>query len=146
MIVVDGYRGHLSQGEAEHQLRALAAFYPTLEVIGIEAVGKGEEFYQLMFRGGGLPVVSMHPGSSSKGERFERVMAPIFQRGRAWIADIENSFLSDFRNEWLQWPRGKHDDTLDAVHWMLMAAQHHMVGGFKAEKAKENPLSSLGRK
>lgn len=145
VVLVDGFRGRVSQGEAEQQLKALAALYPTTQVIGVEAVGKGEEFYHLLLRGSRLPVIPMQPGGRSKGQRFERGMAPLFQFGRAWVADVEMPFLRAFRDEWLRWPNGDYDDTLDAVYWMLFAARHHMAGSGRAGKKQANPFAGLGR-
>jgi len=145
VVLVDGFRAQFSQGEAEQKIKSLFAFFPTTQAIGVEAVGKGEEFYHLLMRDWGLPLVAMHPGRQNKGMRFERGMAPLFQGGRAWVADVETPFLRAFRDEWLRWPSGEHDDTLDAVHWMLVAAQGHLSGGVRREK-KENPLTSLGRR
>ena len=145
VVLVDGFRAQFSQGEAEQKIKSLAAFFPTTQVIGVEAVGKGEEFYHLLMRDWGLPLIRMHPGKQNKGTRFEIGMAPLFQGGRAWVADVETPFLRAFRDEWLRWPRGEHDDTLDAVHWMLMAAQGHLSRGTHREK-RENPLASLGRR
>lgn len=147
MVLVDGFRGRVSQGEAEQQLKALAAHYPTTQLIGVEAVGKGEEFYHLLLRGSRLPVAPMQPAGRSKGQRFERGMAPIFQFGRAWVADVETPFIRAFREEWLRWPNGEHDDTLDAVYWMLFAARHHLAGGGRVRdaQAKGNPFAGFGR-
>lgn len=145
MVLVDGFRGRVSQGEAEQQLKALAARYPTTQVIGVEAVGKGEEFYHLLLRGSHLPVIPMQPGGKSKGQRFERGMAPLFQFGRAWVADVETPFTGAFRTEWLRWPNGDYDDTLDAVYWMLFAARHHMAGGGRTGEKRANPFAGLGR-
>lgn len=145
IVLVDGFRERVSQGEAEQQLKALAGFYPTTQLIGVEAVGKGEEFYHLLLRGSRLPVVPMLPAGRSKGQRFERGMAPLFQFGRAWVADVETPFLRAFRDEWLRWPHGDHDDTLDAVYWMLFAARHHMAGGARMKEERSNPFFGLGR-
>lgn len=145
MVLVDGFRGQVSQGEAEQQLKALAAAYPTTQLIGVEAVGKGEEFYHLLLRSSLLPIVPLQPGKDSKGVRFERGMAPLFQFGRAWIADVETPFLRAFREEWLRWPSGEHDDTLDAAYWMLFVGRHQLTGVVHREKA-ENPFGELGRR
>jgi hypothetical protein len=72
-------------------------------------------------------------------------MAPKFQYAQAWVADVETPFLRSFRDEWLRWPYGGHDDTLDAVYWMLMASMHQLTGATVQEK-KENPFGSFGRK
>jgi hypothetical protein len=144
IILIDGYRGHLSHAEAEDKLLELAAFYPNTEVIGIESVSKGEEFYQSLSSHPSLPIVEMKPGSQSKGARFQNVMAPLFQRGWARISDKESPFMQSFRREWLRWPWGDHDDTLDAVYWMLFAGQSHLPPR-SARSKTPTPFSDLGR-
>ncbi len=147
IVLVDGFRARVSQGEAEEQLKALGELYPSTKLIGVEAVGKGEEFFHLMLRSTKLPLIPLHPGGKNKGRRFESGMAPLFERGRARIADVETGFLRAFRNEWLAWPHGQHDDTLDAVAWMLHVGESYIVGDFSRQKTKrENPFNSLGRR
>jgi hypothetical protein len=146
MVLEDGYRGQVSQGEAEAKLKDLARAYPTTQLIGVEAVGKGEEFFHLMLRTSRLPVRAVRPGRQSKGERFERGMAPLFEFHRAWVAEVDTPFLRAFRQEWVRWPHGDHDDTLDAVYWMLYVGIPHMMGngnGWKARAA--SPFGALAR-
>jgi len=110
----------------------------------VEAVGKGEEFYQLLSRNPALPTIPMQPGGSTKGERFQNAMAPIFERGWARVVDVSSPFLYTFRDEWLRWPTAEHDDTLDAVYWMLRVGQAYLA---KREKAKvQSPFLLLARK
>ncbi|MCW5876511.1 MAG: hypothetical protein KIS85_06475 [Anaerolineales bacterium] len=144
VVLVDGFRARVSQGEAEQQIKSMVARYPTVQAVAVEAVGKGEEFYYLLLRQALLPLAPMYPGRSSKGERFERGMAPLFQWGHAWLANAETPFLRAFREEWLRWPDGEHDDTLDAVYWMLMAAGHQLAG-VQRRARRENPFAALGR-
>jgi len=144
MVLVDGYRGRVSQGEAELRLKQLAECYPTTQLIGVEAQGKGEEFYHLLLRSSGLPIQQVHTGRSSKGERFEMGMAPLFQFRRAWLSDVETPFLRAFEQEWVAWPQGQHDDTLDAVYWMLYVGAPHLMPR-RARGQKENPFMQLGR-
>jgi hypothetical protein len=146
MVLVDGFRGHVSQGEAEAKLKDLAAAYPTTQLIGVEAVGKGEEFFHLMLRSSRLPVRAVRPGRQSKGERFERGMAPLFEFHRAWVAEVDTPFLRAFREEWTRWPHGDHDDTLDAVYWMLYVGVPHMMGNGKGGKVRAaSPFGALAR-
>lgn len=145
VVLVDGYRGQVSQGEAEEKLKQLAGMYPTLEIIGVEALGKGEEFFHLMLRTSRLPLQAVYTGRSSKGERFERGMAPLFQFRRAWVADVETPFLRAFRDEWVRWPQGSHDDTLDAVYWMLYVGAPHLLDRRAVERKAPNPFAVLGR-
>jgi hypothetical protein len=74
-------------------------------------------------------------------------MAPLFQFNRAWISDVETPFLRAFRDEWARWPHGEHDDTLDAVYWMLYVARSHLIGAAPREPAQKysNPFGGLGR-
>jgi phage terminase large subunit-like protein len=144
IILMDGFRGHLSHAEAQDKLLELVAFYPNTEVIGIESVGKGEEFYQSLSSHPSLPIVEMNPGGKGKGPRFQKALGPMFERGWARISNIESPFMQAFRREWLRWPWGDHDDTLDATYWMLRAGQSHLPP--VSDKPKlHSPFSDLGR-
>ncbi|MEN8242524.1 MAG: hypothetical protein ABFS17_11420 [Chloroflexota bacterium] len=145
VVLVDGFRGKVSQGEAELQLKRLAEQYPTTQVIGVEAVGKGEEFFHLMLRTSRLPLQPVSTGRSSKGERFEKGMAPLFQFRRAWVSDIETPFIRAFKDEWVRWPQGEHDDTLDAVYWMLYVGAPHLISAEGRQARQKNPFAELGR-
>jgi phage terminase large subunit-like protein len=126
VVLVDGLREQLSQGEATNRVRAIAMQYPTLSMIGVENVGKGEEFFSLLRTTTNLPVMPFH-ASKSKGKRFEKEMAPAFQFSRAWISDAITPFVKDFITEWIRWPDGEHDDTLDAVYYMMRTAIGHLM-------------------
>lgn len=145
MVLVDGIRAHLSQAEAEEQLAALAARYPRTQMIGVEAVGKGEEFYHLLRRTYKLPLIPLHP-SASKGTRFESGMAPLFERAQAYVVDVDTPFTRAFREEWLAWPHGEHDDTLDAVAWMLHVGEAHIYPRGEKTKLRSAPFAAFGRK
>ena len=125
-VVVDGIREHMSQGEAELRVKSIAKMYPYLDQIGVEAVGKGEEFYHLLLRTSKLPIIPMFTKNKSKGERFEKQMAPLFQFGRAFVSSRQTPFLDHFKREWLQFPLGTHDDALDAVFWALDVGKHYL--------------------
>ena len=144
MVLVDGYRGRISQGEAELRLKQIAERYPTLQVVGVEAQGKGEEFYHLLLRTSSLPLEPIHTGRASKGERFEIGMAPLFEHRRAFLSNLETPFLRAFEEEWGNWPHGRHDDTLDAVYWMLYVGSPHLIPPRRTAKPR-NPFAKLGR-
>jgi hypothetical protein len=145
IILIDGYRGHLSHAEAQDKLLELVSYYPHTEIIGIEAVSKGEEFYQSLSSHPQLPIQPMNPGGKGKGPRYQKVMAPLFERGWARISDKESPFMQAFRREWLRWPWTDHDDTLDAVYYMLFAGQSHFPP--RSPRSKHpNPFTALGRK
>ena len=59
-------------------------------------------------------------------------MAPYFEFSRVWVSNEENKFLNTFRDEWLSWPIGTYDDTLDATYYMIYAAV--MMGGLAQQQ------------
>jgi hypothetical protein len=137
MVLVDGFRDRLSQGEAEEKIHALAAMYKPV-LIGVEKLGKGYDFTFGLAMNTALPIVPCPregEGKRSKGQRFEGSygLGPLFQFSRAWISDLDTPFLKAFRAEWAQWPNGKHDDTLDAVYWMLYVSQGLLIPAQESE-------------
>lgn len=136
LVLIDGYRAKISKGEALDAVAAYAGLYPTLQKIGVESIGKGEEFYNdLVFtndaNGKVLPLFKIQHGRTSKGDRFENWLAPRFKIARLWIADALTPFLEAFRNEWLTFPNGENDDCLDAVYMAAFAGE-----GFLPNKAE----------
>ncbi len=147
LVLVDGFRGHLSKGEGLARTVAMAGIYPTLQMIGVENIGKGEEFYNDLVLtndayGSPLPLMPIKHGRRSKGDRFEIWLGPRFEMSRIWISNVQTPFITDFRNEWLTYPRAKHDDCLDAVYMAAFAGEGFMPS--RAERSfrknrKKNP-------
>ena len=129
VVIIDGFRGRLSQADSEKKVEALASLYPQLEAIGFERLGKGyDSMWHLI--SSGLPIIPCpHQGETlkGKGERFEKILAPMFQFSRVWISAALTPFTKAFKDEWVGWPKSRHDDTLDAVYWMLYVAQGHTL-------------------
>lgn len=123
-VVLDGFRGHVSQAEAEQKLKTWALSYPTLQTIGIETDGSGREFYNLMARHSELPIIELGTKGRSKGYRFEEIMAPYFEMARVWLAYPYTPFINTLIDEWVSWDRTKtyKDDTLDSTFYALAAA------------------------
>lgn len=157
VALVGGFREKLSTGEAITKVKALAAMYPTLQVVGVEKWGKGEEFKTQLLYTTNLPVLPLPlEGSAvrSKGKRYQDELAPMFMMSRAWIADVKDDFLLAFQDEWIGWDGGKsktgHDDTLDAVYWMCVSAAGHLMPNATAENllpkrvSSHNPLQGIG--
>lgn len=113
-IVIDGFVGNVSQGEAELKLMQWAGMYKPIR-IGVEDLGAGREFYSRLIRNPNLPVVPSKVGNKSKGVRFEKELAPLFEFNKIMLSSQDNEFLKEFRDEWVSYPNGKHDDTLDSV-------------------------------
>ncbi len=141
VILVDGFRGHVSQGEAIQKLESLAVTYPTLQLIAVEKEGIGGQFVQMLQMYPHLPwhpattadkISPNVPSARNKGDRFQKQMGPVFERGACRISNRPTKFLNIFRNEWISWPLLKNDDTLDSTYYMLYAAT--MFGGFNVSK------------
>ena len=152
MVLFGGYRRQMFQGEAEEFVKHLWMATPTLRVIGVENIGKGEEFYSLLLRTTRMPVMPIQHGRRSKGSRFEKQMAPLFEFSRAWISDNHDEFLTEFVNEWIAYPNSEHDDCLDAAYMGMAAGQGNLIppgetDGLPAvhRKVIHNPYASLGR-
>lgn len=144
VVMVDGLRMKLSQGEAEEKIKAIAALYPTLQIIGFEKLGKGYDIMHNLIQSN-LPIMPCPregDGKRSKGDRFERAggLGPMFQFSRAWISDLETPFLRVFKDEWAAWPNGQHDDTLDAAYWMLYVSQGFLMVQPETEVLGERPV------
>jgi phage terminase large subunit-like protein len=154
LVLVDGKRAKISKGEALETAMGYWGIYPTLRQMGVENIGKGEEFYNdLMLMTDAIgrvpPLLPVTHGRRSKGERFEKWLGPRFQMARIWISDQSTPFLRAFRNEWLNWPNTPHDDCLDAVYMGAVAAEGFMPTRAQRSfrKAKQtNPFVSLGRR
>ncbi len=152
LILLDGIRMKMSQAEAEQRIIALTQTFPRLQSIGIESIGKGEEFYELLMRAPIymplMPIPSHKGAARSKGGRFEKVLAPLFQRGSIMISDRNTPALKAFREEWLSWDGTGigHDDTLDAVYMMTKAAEGHIALPRIQATDRTSPLFSDRRK
>lgn len=165
LVIEDGLRARLSQADAEGKVIAWCAKYPTLHQVGVEAIITGRMFYNNLLNNAEMRAsgIVLYPVTfnKSKGYRFEKVMAPLFQRSRVFISDANNNFLRAFRDEWVNWQGDAledmyHNDTLDAVYAMLVAAEPFVtpianlkrVGAnnplFMGEEEKRNPFSAFG--
>jgi len=133
---------------------------PYLKQIGVETIGKGEEFFTLLRRAKVfmplMPIRSHKGVARSKGGRFETALAKMFQFGRIMVSDKYNEFIKSFIDQWISWD-GKQlepDDALDAVYMMMKAAEgfisipsyqpSSMLSPVFAERQKKvSPWSSL---
>lgn len=132
MVVEDGVYQRVSQAEAEGIVVAWAARYPTLQGVGVEAIFSGQNFYNNLLNNAEMRAAGIVPipvrFQKSKGHRFEKMVAPLFQKARVYLSDANNTFLTNFYKEWLNWQGDKledmfHNDALDAVYSLLVAAE-----------------------
>lgn len=154
LVIVDGVRKRQSKGESLATIAAYMAMYPTLVTIGVENIGKGEEFYNdllLMDDVSGRipPLMPVKHGRQSKGSRFEDWLAPRCQAARIWFSNVKTPFMISFENEWLSYPDGSHDDAIDAVYMVAKAGEGKLgvrrTGGRGQAKKKRarNPYDSI---
>jgi phage terminase large subunit-like protein len=95
------------------------------------------------------PLIPITHGHKSKGERFENWLAPRCQAARIWFSNVETPFLTEFYNEWLSWPNGKHDDTIDSVYMCAASAEGRLLDKaersfFWKKKQEINPYLAFG--
>ena len=156
LCLIDGTRRHVTKPEALQLVAGYMGVYPTLKRIGVETIAKGEEFYSDLLlmqdtQRTYVPLESIKHGRVSKGDRFEGWLAPRFQRARLWVADVENAFIREFKNEWLGWDNYPNDDCIDAVYMCAQAAQYFMpdktkdyVDRYGDDAGGVNPYSGFG--
>lgn len=129
MVLETGKRAQLTKPEALAEVVRMAERFPTFQLGKVEAIGKGEEFYNDLALvndkfGRPLPLMPIRShGKASKGDRFEDYLGPRFEARRLWISDASDDFLEHFVNEWLSYPSGEHDDCLDAAYMGAVAGE-----------------------
>lgn len=130
VVAFGGFRARLKTHEALAKVEALAAIYNPVS-IGVEKWGKGEEFKNQLIFSTQLPICPLPLAGApvrSKGQRFETGLASAFSNNRMWISDVQDDFLKAFMDEWASWDgttqksRTGHDDTLDAMFWLMTIA------------------------
>jgi len=154
IVVFDGVRKRVSKGEALQITHSYANMYPTYQLIGVEAIGTGKEFYNDLLLSqdiGGkiLKLFEIKYHARSKGARFEDWLAPRCQAARIWFSSIENEFLRVFYDEWLTYDNGQFDDTIDSVYMCAKAGEGFMPSTairtqFGKRRKQENPYYSVG--
>ncbi len=154
IVVFDGVRKRVSKGEALQIAHSYANMYPTYQLIGVEAIGTGKEFYNDLLlsqdiSGKMLKLFEIPYHAKSKGKRFEDWLAPRCQAARIWFSSVENEFLRVFYDEWLSYNNGQFDDTIDAVYMCAVAGEGFLPSKSKRtfgflQKKQENPYHSVG--
>lgn len=125
LVIFDGFFGHLTRPDAEDVAMSWGERYfkdGTMRGMGIEKLGKGEEFANWMLSKAPFRVKKQGVGNQSKAYRFEVELAPLFRNGRIRILDHPtNEFIRELRNEWLSFDGldSYPDDCLDAVYHLV---------------------------
>lgn len=152
-VVIDGLVEHFAFYEAVERVILFAEKYPTLVSVGVEKFGAGEKFFTALVYNSKLPVISYPPKGApvrSKGQRYQKELAPMFTDSRLWMADIKNKYLNTLVEQWVSWDGGKtatgHDDCLDALYVACGVAIGHLMPIPKTEELPVllKPKTSLG--
>jgi predicted phage terminase large subunit-like protein len=154
-VVVDGVVDHCTQAQAESYVVRAQEIYPGWLQSSVEAVGKGDDFVQVIRRNPTLRVIPQQAGRRKKEIRLEKEMSPWLENGIVRVSDADTPFLNELRRELDNYPEHTHDDALDALYYALRAmpdvlslprAQEELpMPHWKREKQR-NPILAFGRK
>ena len=149
MVIVGGVRKRQSRGESQELIKSLGSIIQP-SFVGVEAIGSGEVFYDLILSSTNLNVVPVKHGRKSKEMRIIDGLAPHFEFSRVWISDaVGDEFINAFTDEWVTFPLGAHDDCLDAAYMGLAASPYNLVRSTAPARYKprieENPFIALAR-
>ena len=153
-VVVDGVHDRCTQAQAEIHVKSADNIIPNYLGAIVEGDGKGEDFYQVLYRNPGIKLIAMKKTRGrGKASRLERELQPWLAIGRVRISDAETPFLNALRHELNTYPNNTHDDCMDAVYWALrgmpdvlqMPSYEDELPSIRRREKKENPLLALGR-
>jgi hypothetical protein len=154
-VVVDGILTHCTQADGEGYVMRAQEIFPLWITTVVEAVGKGDDFFQVLQRHPTLKIMPMQPGRRSKSDRLEKSLSPWLEGGVIRISDAQTPFLNELRRELDAWPFVDHDDALDALYYAtkgmpdVFALPETDEDGepiyAKRKQKKENPFNALGR-
>lgn len=155
-VVFDGILEQCTQAESEQYVRQAQDMFPDYIESVVEGDGKGEEFFQVLYRQPDLKLLPMKTGGKGKAERLVRQMGPWLRSGRVRISDAETKFLSALRHFLNVYPNvSEHDpgyDAADAVYWALRGmpdvlvmpkSKEELPPFFRIKKESSNPFSGL---
>lgn len=153
IVISDGIYRRVTHLDAQRLAVAKILEYPTLLVVGVEAVFAGNEYghaleqNQELIDNGVFPELCRGgPWQRRKGERFEKFLADAFRKGTLVLSDGENELLNAVPDEWVNWQGDAlagqyHDDALDAVFGVWHLGKEWIVHGLKNREYKPtNPM------
>ena len=131
-ILTDGYFGHVPDAVAQQTALNWGGKYASLKIMGIEALGKGETYYNWVMANAPWRLKKLGTGNRNKGYRFEKQMAPLFHTGKMRVVDVQDrAFIKQFVAEWLSFDGlgSFYDDCLDATYFAMAAARNLLKPG-----------------
>lgn len=159
---IDGYVGHLTKAQGLQKVVEYCNLYPNTQLVGVEAIGEGRGFYSdlmLMNDVHGRPIplfkIAGHTMTKRPGKpnnRYTEWLAPRYQAGRIRVPSVQNEFVRQFIDQWLIYPNGAHDDILDAVYMLTLAAEGELADrtirkhGTMLDEKVTAPFSAFGKR
>ena len=115
VYILDIFRARMETPDLKRAVEAQAARWNP-RVILIEDASSGIAVQQMLRRETKLPIVAVPTYKAGKVSHA-RANAPYFESGR--VVFCPGAYLPDFERELLSFPRGAHDDQVDAVNHLL---------------------------
>jgi predicted phage terminase large subunit-like protein len=81
--------------------------------IYVESVAYQRALSQLL-ASKGLPIIEVKPGSNKTKEMRIRSLEPYFRQGHVYVHQRQHEFFTEYEH----FPRGQHDDVLDAMSYL----------------------------
>ena len=95
-----------------------------------------------------FPIPSHTGEARSKGGRFEKVLAKMFEFHRIRLSTRKTEALKTFEDQWVSWDGTDtyHDDALDAVYMLAKSAEGHVAIPQEQAPPSGSPYSPHGKK
>ena len=159
VVVFDGVLEQWSQAEGEEAVVRAQSLFPNWTQSVIEGDGKGETFFNMLYRKPEMKVYMLKSGGKSKADRQVNGLGPWLRAARLRISSGESKFLNQLRDFMNKYPAvDKHHpgwDAMDAVYWaargmpevlvMPKVASEPGVWGETAKVKHPNPFGELGK-
>lgn len=126
LVIHDCYAEHVTQLDAERQLKKPQVVYPRWRGTWLEMEHKGEEAYQTFSRNPGLKLVPTSTKGVPKKMRHEMGVIPWLEVGQVMVSDADTPGLNFLRTALAKWPNGNLD-VWDALHHALKAFPEVLV-------------------
>lgn len=135
IVVTGGYVDRIPMHTAMAKMQSLYEIHRPI-LIGVEKLGGGRQFVETLLYSTRLPILPLPLQGTpmkSKGQKFEDVLSSLFSQGRMWISSNHDEYIDMFIDQWVSWDGGQqksrtgHDDALDGVYLLSLAAQGQVM-------------------
>lgn len=135
VVIIGGYIDRIPMHTAMTKMQALYELHKPV-LIGVEKLGGGRQFVEELLYSTRLPILPLPLEGTpmkSKGQKFETILDSAFASGRLWISSVQDDYIKTFIDQWISWDGGLersrtgHDDALDGVYILSLAAQGQIM-------------------